>query len=283
MPRVAIVTDSTADLPPRLSGEYDITVVPLTVIFGDESFRDGVDLTGDDFIHRLRESPHLPTTSQPTPDDFAAVYRSLARDHDVIVSVHIAAALSGTLRSAMTAAQLVSGEIPVMVRDSGSASMGTGFQAISAARLARGGASITDIAAELDCIVPGIDAVFVVDSLDYLRRGGRIGRARAMLGSLLDIKPTLRLANGAVSPLERTRTRTHAIRGMVNYVKRQGKIRRICTVHAGDVEDAADVLRAFDLLASREEMYVAQLGAVIATHTGPGTLGLIFERDAAPS
>ena len=283
MTRVAVVTDSTADLPPDLRARYNITVVPLTVIFGDEAFRDGIDLTGDQFMQRLRTCSRLPTTSQPTPEAFADVYRSLAREHDAIVSVHIAAALSGTLRSAATAAATVAGEIPVTVRDSGSASMGLGFQAISAARMAHRGAAAADIAAEVDRIAAGIDATFVVDSLEALRRGGRIGRAQAMAGSLLDIKPMLRLAHGIVSPLERTRTRTRAVRGMVDYVKRQGALRRICAVHTGNVEAAADLLREFDLMVPREEMSVAQLGAVVAAHTGPGTLGLIFERDEVPS
>lgn len=279
MSRVAVVTDSTADLPPDLARRHDIHVVPLSVAFGDQSYRDGVDLSAEDFLRLLRDTPTLPTTSQPSPDAFVSLYRQLAADHDAVVSIHISARLSGTFQSATIAAQTVASEVPVTIVDSASASMGCGLLAISAAEMAARDAPAAAIGDRVAEEAEQMDIVFMVESLDALRRGGRIGRASAMLGTLLDLKPILRLAQGEISPLERTRTRRRAVQDMVDYVKRQGAIQRICAVYTGQPDEAQSLLREFDLLVPGEQMFVTTLGPVVAAHTGPGVIGLIFQRE----
>ena len=281
MSRIAVVTDSTADLPPELVRRHDIHVVPLTVAFGDRIYRDGVDLSADEFLRLLAESPVRPTTSQPPPEVFATRYRELAATHDAVVSIHISARLSGTVQSATLAAQMVADDIPVTVIDSDSASMGCGMLAVTAATMAARGAPVSAIRDRVADEAACMDIVFMVESLEALRRGGRIGRAAAMLGTVLDLKPILRLTAGEISPLERTRTRKRAVRDMVDYVRRQGGVRRICAVYTGHPEEARTLLREFDLLVPHEQMFVATLGPVIASHTGPGVIGFIFERETA--
>ncbi|HEV2527179.1 MAG TPA: DegV family protein [Thermomicrobiales bacterium] len=279
MPRVAIVTDSTADLPPGLADEHGIAVVPLSVAFGDDVYRAGIDIDTDRFLALLERAPQLPVTSQPSPEAFASQYRALAADHDAVVSIHLSGNLSGTLQSATLAARDVADEIPVTVVDSGTVSMGLGMLAISAARQARAGASADAIAEAVTDESRRVEIVFMVDSLESLRRGGRIGRAASLLGTVLDLKPTLRLVDGEITPLERTRTRKRAIRNMVDRIRQEPGISRICAAHTGRPADAADLLKQFELLVPREEMYIAAMGPVVATHAGPGVIGLISVRE----
>ncbi len=281
MSRVAIVTDSTADLPPGLAEEHGIAIVPLSVAFGDDVYRSGIDIDTDRFLALLARSPQLPVTSQPAPDAFANQYRTLAADHDAIVSIHISGNLSGTLQSATLAAREVAAEIPVTVIDSGTVSMGLGMLAITAARLAHDGASVAAIEAAVIEEARRVEILFMVDSLESLRRGGRIGRAASLLGTVLDLKPTLRLVDGEITPLEKTRTRKRAIRNMVERVRQEPGIRRICAAHTGRPDDASAVLKEFELLLPREEMYITALGPVVATHAGPGVIGLIYVRETS--
>lgn len=281
MSRIAVVTDSTADLPSELVRRHGIHVIPLTVAFGDRTYRDGVDLSADEFLQMMAESPVRPTTSQPSPEVFTTLYRQLAETHEAVVSIHISAKLSDTVQSATLAARTVADEIPVTVIDSDSVTMGCGMLAITAATMAARDAPISAIKDRVTEEAAYMDIIFMVESLEALRRGGRIGRAAAMLGTVLDLKPILRLTQGEISPLERTRTRRRAIRDMVDYVKRQDGVRRICTVYTGQPDEARNLLREFDLLVPRDGMFVTTLGPVIATHVGPGVIGFIFERENA--
>ena len=281
MARIAVVTDSTADLPQDLVRRHGIHVVPQIVAFGDRIYHDGVDLSADEFLRLLAESPDRPTTSQPSPEVFAALYRRLAETHDAVVSIHISAKLSDTVLSATIAARSVADEIPVTVIDSDSASMGCGLLAITAATMAARNAPISAIRDRVADEAAHMDIVFMVESLEALRRGGRIGRASAMLGTVLDLKPILRLTAGDISPLERTRTRRRAIHDMISYVKRQDGIRRICAVYTGRPDEARNLLREFDLLVPRDGMFVTTLGPTMASHAGPGVIGFVFERETA--
>ena len=279
MSRIAVVTDSTADLPDDLARRHHIHVIPLSVLIGDRVDRDGVDLSADAFLDPLRQSPDLPTTAQPSPQAFDQLYRRLAPDHDAIVSIHISARLSGTIQSVTLAARAVADTVPVTVIDSGTVSMGCGLLVITAAELADRGAPVATIADRVAEAARHMDIIFMVASLAALRRGGRIGRASAMLGTLLGLKPTLRLVHGEISPLERTRTRRRAVRDTVIYVKQQGNVRRICAVYTGQPDEARALLREFDLLVPDEQTFVTTLGPVVATHAGPGIIGLFFERE----
>ena len=281
MSRIAVVTDSTADLPPELVRRHGIHVVPQTVSFGDRIYHDGVDLSADEFLRLLAESPVQPTTTQPSPEVFVALYRQLAETYDAVVSIHISAKLSDTVLSAMIAARTVADEIPVTVIDSDSATMGCGLLAVTAATMAARGAPVSAITDRVADEAAHMDIVFMVESLEALQRGGRIGRAAAILGSVLSLKPILRLTGGEISPLERTRTRRRAIRDMVDYVKRQDGVRRICAVYTGRPDEARNLLREFDLLVPHEQMFVTHLGPAMASNAGPGVIGFIFERETA--
>jgi DegV family protein with EDD domain len=286
MSRVHIVTDSTADLPPGLveAEGLDVTSVALNVHFGNETFKDKIDLTNDEFFRRLATSPVLPKTSQPSVGEFEAAYRTVAADGGPICSIHLSSRLSGTHQSATMAAGTVAGEgATVQVVDSTNASLGLGFLVLAAARLARDGAGLAEIVAQVERMAPRIHLVFLLDTLEYLQRGGRIGRAQALVGSLLSVKPILRLDEGQVVPLRRERTRARAIDALVSIA---GDLERVATlgiIHSGAAADAA-VLR--DRLAATVRplidpgaILMSEFGPVVGTHTGPGALG--FVADAA--
>lgn len=279
MTRVAIVTDSTADLPPDLRDQHDISVVPLDVHFGDESFQDQIDLSTDEFMERLARSTALPRTSQPSPARFEETFRRLAADHDAAVAVLISSKLSGTLQSATLAAASVGVAFPVEVVDSASGSMGLGHQAIRATDLARQGLAAPEIAARLRAETTANHVVFFVDTLEFLQRNGRIGRAAALIGGMLQLKPLLRVDEGQVVPFERTRTRGKAIQGLVDFVRELPQVARLSALYTGHADGAslADRLAAETGL-PREEISVVQMGPVITSHVGPGALGVaVFE------
>jgi DegV family protein with EDD domain len=280
MTRIAIVTDSTADLTPELRARYGITMVPLSVQIGDRSYRDQIDISTDEFIDQLRGSTVLPTTSQPSPDRFETQFRELAADHDAIVAVLLSSKLSATMQSAMMAAEAVAGDIPVEVVDSRSGSMGLGLQVIRAAELAQTGLSAPDLASQLRAEVNNNHIVFFVDTLEYLQRGGRIGRAAALIGGLLQLKPLLRVDEGQIVPFERTRTRSKALNGLVEFVRGFPHVERLAAIHVSDPEAAENLA---DQLAQivplpRDQILVSQIGPVIGTHIGPGAMGVaLFE------
>ncbi|MDP9470935.1 MAG: DegV family protein [Chloroflexota bacterium] len=284
MGRVAIVTDSTADLPPSLRDQHHVTVVPLNVHFGNEVYRDQVDITTDAFMERLQRSPVLPTTSQPASGLFEETFRDLAADHDGVVAVLISGKLSGTVMSATIARDAVADLVPVEVVDSRNASLGLGFQVLRAAELAAEGMSAPDIAARLQSETAAYHLVFFVDTLEYLQRGGRIGKAAAMVGSMLNLKPLLRVDEGQIVPFERTRTRGRARRGLIEFARSLPRTERLAVVHstpAAEAEQLAAELSATALL-PRDRMVVAQFGPVIGTHVGPGAMGVgVYEGETS--
>jgi len=284
MTRVAIVTDSTADLPTALAKQRGITVVPLNVHFGDQVLQDQVEISSDEFLDRLRQAATLPTTSQPAPARFEACFRRLATDHDAIVAVLIAFRLSGTLQSATLAADAVRDVIPVEIVDSRTGSMALGLQALRAADLADRGLTAPVIAEKLRAETDANHVLFFVDTLEFLRRGGRIGRAAALIGGILQLKPLLRVDEGQVVPYERTRTRGKAINGLVDFVRGVPRVERLSVLYSTDLAEGvalADRL-ARDLGLDRDSIILAQLGPVIATHIGPGAMGVaVFEGETA--
>jgi DegV family protein with EDD domain len=272
---VRIVTDSTADLTPEQQRAAGITVVPLNVHFGDEVFRDHVDLSSDEFFRRLKASPQLPRTSQPSVGAFEEAYRTLREGGDEIVSVHLSSKVSGTYNSALMAAQSV-GDGAIEVVDSLSTSMALGFMALEGARLARSGKDRKAIVERLKALVPKGRVICVVDTLTYLERGGRIGKARALLGSLLNVKPILQLKDGEVVPLGRARGRPQALSRLVELLERDGKVSQLAIMH-GAAQSDAEQLR--DRVASRYpglDILLTEIGAVLGTHTGPGVIGFTY-------
>jgi DegV family protein with EDD domain len=272
---VRIVTDSTADLAEAQQRAAGITVVPLNVRFGDQVFRDHVDLSGDDFFARLKTSPQLPKTSQPAVGAFEEVFRRYRDAGDDVVAVLISGKVSGTVGAASTAARSVDGE-HIDVIDSFTTSMALGFLAIEAARLAKTGADRKLVAELVRELVPRARVLAAVDTLTYLEKGGRIGRARALLGSLLNVKPLITLQDGEVAPLGRARGRPQAIDRLVELLQRDGKLSHLAVLHGGAPTDAQRLKERVAGNYPELEIPIAETGAVIGTYTGPGVIGFTY-------
>jgi DegV family protein with EDD domain len=269
--RVAVVTDSTADLAPDLVEERSITVVPLTVILDGRDYLDGVDITADEFYARLAASEGGASTSQPSAGRFAEVYEQLLGDHDEVISLHISAQLSGTYEAATQGAALVEAA-RVRVVDTGMVSMPLALLTLAASAMAAEGATAEAIAERVRPIQERMRVYFMVATLEYLRRGGRIGRASALLGSVLQLKPVLTIAEGQVAPLERVRTHERALTRVIELAS--GMERPVCALvgHATAAEAADRIARALEPHA--ESLIVAPLGPVVGAHAGPGTVGV---------
>jgi DegV family protein with EDD domain len=269
--RVAVVTDSTADLSPDLVEERGITVVPLTVILDGRDYLDGVDITADEFYVRLAASEGGASTSQPSPGRFAEVYGQLLDDHDEVISLHISSQLSGTYEAATQGAALLdAGRVQVV--DTGMVSMPLALLTLAASAMAAEGASAGAIAERVRPIQERMRVYFMVATLEYLRRGGRIGRASALLGSVLQLKPVLTIAEGQVAPLERVRTSERALTRVIELAREmEGPV---CALvgHAAAAEAADRIARALEPHA--ESLIVAPLGPVVGAHAGPGTVGV---------
>jgi DegV family protein with EDD domain len=270
---VAIVTDSTADLPSELARTRSITIVPLTLNFEGESLLDGIDITPADFYRRLPSATTHPTTSQPSAGRFAETYSALLKDHDSIVSVHISEKLSGTYASARQGADLTD-PTRVHVIDSELASMSLGLLTLAASQLAAQGADAKSIETKVLAMRDQVQTYFSVATLEFLRRGGRIGRASALLGSVLQVKPVLCIRDGLVTPLERVRTFDRALTRVIELVRAVDRGQGVCAIvgHA-DAEDAAErVARELEPIA--ETLMIQPLGPVVGAHAGPGVVGV---------
>jgi len=272
---VRIVTDSTADLTTEQQQAAGITVVPLNVHFGDQVFRDHVDLTADEFFRRLKASAQLPRTSQPSVGVFEEAYRTLRENGDEVVSVHLSSKVSGTYNSALMAAKAVD-EQAIEVVDSLSTSMALGFMALEGARLARAGRDRATIAARLRALVPKACVICVVDTLTYLERGGRIGKARALLGSLLNVKPILQLKDGEVVPIGRARGRPQALNKLVELLERDGQVSQLAIMHGAAQADAEQLRERVAASYPGLDILLTEIGAVLGTHTGPGVIGFTY-------
>jgi DegV family protein with EDD domain len=272
---VRIVTDSTADLTNEQQQAAGITVVPLNVHFGDQVFRDHVDLTADEFFRRLKASTQLPRTSQPSVGVFEEAYRTLRENGDEIVSVHLSSKVSGTYNSALMAAQAVDAQA-IEVVDSLSTSMALGFMALEGARLARSGRDRATIAERLQALVPKARVICVVDTLTYLERGGRIGKARALLGSLLNVKPILQLNDGEVVPIGRARGRPQALTKLVELLERDGHVSQLAIMHGAAQADAEQLRERVAASYPGLDILLTEIGAVLGTHTGPGVIGFTY-------
>jgi DegV family protein with EDD domain len=275
---VAVVTDSTAYLPPEVVAEYGIEVVPCYVVLAGRSGREGEEITPGDVARALGARGQRVSTSRPTPGDFVAAYRRrLAAGADRVVSVHLSADLSGTWDAARLAAAQV-GEHVVTVVDSRSAAMGTGFAVLAAARAAARGAGAAEVAAAANDTAARTRTLFVVDTLEHLRRGGRIGSAASLLGTALSIKPVLHVVDGRVVPLERVRTTGRAITRLVQRAaEAAGGPGASVAVHHLAAADRAEKLAAHlrEAIPGIRELHVSELGAVIGAHVGPGAVGVV--------
>ncbi len=276
MNQVKIVTDSTADLPPDLAAKYNITVVPLMVIFNDnEIFRDSVDIDTGQFYRRQIERKEYSRTSQPAPAEFLSIYKELSSSGSSVISIHLSSALSGACQSARMARDMLPGA-DIAVIDSKLASMGLGMIALEAARAAGAGKNKDEILRIVRQMISEGMLYFIVDTLEYLARGGRIGKAQALLGNILSIKPILYLKDGVVHPLEKTRGRAKAIDRLAQIVEKKVGQRRVkcALMHGMDPVGMRQLYENIMPLLNCDEPVCSTLGAVIGTHTGMGALGI---------
>ncbi len=273
---VRIVTDSTADIPPTIAERLGITVVPLTVFFGDEAYLDGVELDNATFYSKLATSKELPRTSQPSPAAFAEAYERLIKEGATgILSVHLSSKLSGTYQSAVTALEMLpteSTKVPIEIVDSESISIGMSVPIMKAAEEAREGKSLEEITANLLDRLTRTRILAMLDTLEYVRRGGRIGAAGAMLGNMLSFKPIISLKNGEVIPLERPRTRSKAYERIAQLFSEMGPLESI--VIAESSEEVGQQLAEALKKTYPGQITRYKLGGVLGTHTGPGTVAI---------
>jgi DegV family protein with EDD domain len=277
MGRIAIVTDSAACLPPELVREYGIEVVPFRLLWEGRQFRDGVDLTPTEFYRLLREARTLPTTSHPPPEDFAEAYARLSQSAEGIVSIHIPQEMSGTYGAALRAAEAAN-SVPVRVIDSRTAVMAQGFVVLEAARAAARGASLEEVVSRVEDMIPRVHLLAMVETLEYLRRSGRVNDVQALVGSILRIKPIFSLADGKAELFARVRTSGRAVERLLEaMVERAGPgLVHAAVFHADDLGRAR---RIRDQVASRlncAELYISEFTPVMGAHTGPGVLGLAW-------
>jgi DegV family protein with EDD domain len=267
----AVVTDSTADLPNEWRDRYGIEIVPLKVLFGKESFRDRVDMTDEQFFARLAASTTLPTTSAPSPGEFADVYTRLARDHDGCISIHIGEQLSATAEAARVGASSVEG-FKVNVIDSQTVSMPIAFLC----RIAAECGTLEEAAAAVQERVPRSRVLALLDTLRYVEMGGRVSRAQAMIGTMLDLKPLLLVANREIKSVDRVRTRSRAIPRMVEFFRAEMPVETLAVMHAQAPDEAAQIASELRKELPEMEIPIGQIGCVLGTHTGPKALGLVY-------
>ena len=269
---VKIVTDSTADLPPNLIQELGITVVPAYVGFGNKTYRDGVDISHDELYQKLVESDVPVTTSQPTPSDFANVYKKLLKETDEIVSIQLTSKLSGTYNSALQGKDMVKGESRIAVVDSLSTSMGLGLIMLAAARLAEAGENLPRIIEEVRQSIPNIRIWGFFDTLKYVLRGGRLGKAKALLGSVLPVKPILTIRDGELHPIGFVRTRAKGIERLINNLKNSVNVQEVAIVHSTTPDDAQTLKERISSFFDKNSIHISRLGPALGVHGGPGTL-----------
>ncbi len=272
MARVRVVTDSVADLPRELVQRLAVEVVPLTVNFGQESFRDGVDLSVEEFYVRLGDSRVFPTTSFPSPAAFAGLYENLAGQCEAILAITLSSKLSGTYNAALQARSLLRHPCHVEVMDSGTATMAQGFVVMKAAQAARSGATLEQVMEEASRASRRTDFLCTFDTLEYLRRGGRIGAARTFLGSVLKINPMITLREGVVVPAGRTRSRKQAMDRLYEFVAGYRLIEELAVENTACPEEAQALLQRLGSLFPVERIHCSKMTPVIGAHTGPGLL-----------
>ena len=276
MPGIRVVTDSACDLPDDLAAELGIGIVPLRIRFGDEELVDRVELSTKEFWARCRRFDGLPETSAPSPGQFQAAFEAMAAEGaDGVVCVNLSSRLSATIEAARQGAKAMEGSLPVRVVDSLSVTLGQGLVTIEAAQLAGQGGDLDEVANVAERAVRSLSVYGAIDTLENLRKGGRIGGAQALLGSLLSIKPVIRVADGVVQEESKQRTRGRALRYLVAKLREAGPVDRVAACGA-DAPDMDQFLTLLEAVPSAHKMLVGEIGPVIGTHAGAGTVGVAW-------
>lgn len=279
--RVAVVTDSTVDLPRELVEEYGIHVIPQILIMGDKTWRDGVDIDPPTFYDLLRTSPDFPASSQPSVVSFQELFTQLCQEVEGIVAVLVSDELSGTLNSARMATESLP-DVPIEIIDTRSVSMQLGFIVLAAARAAANGADLATVTDVARAMIGQVHIYFVVDTLEYLHRGGRIGAAAKLFGTALNLKPVLEIRDGIVQPVTRVRTRRKALEKLQELLREQlaeGTPVHMAVLHVAAPQEAARLREELEARFRPIEMIESECGPVIGTHAGPGTVAVAFYAD----
>lgn len=266
---VKIVTDTLSDMTHDLATKLGISVVPLYVRFGDKVFKDRVEMTTDEFYYRLQHDPNWPSTTQPTPNDFFDVFNKLADETDEILCIDLSHKLSGTYESACVAKRMMTKKCRIEVIDSMTVVMGLGTLVIDAAKAAQEGAKMDDLIARVRRNMDRSHAIMYFDTLKYLAKGGRIGRAQGLLGSLLSVKPILLMHEGEVAPLTRVRSRQAGLDYLYNFVKSLRNIDELAVEYATTPEDAKELMERLNDFFPKERIVLSTVSPVIGTYTGP--------------
>jgi len=275
---VKIVTDSTSDLPSPIAQQLGITVVPVYVRFGEKVYRDGVDISQDEFYQKLVTSPIHPTTSQPTPADFAGVYSKVSREAEEVLSIHLSSKTSGTYSSALQGRELAETGRRIEVVDSFSVSMGLGLIIMAAARLAKSGESLQVVMEEIKQAISNTRLLGVFETLKYLLLGGRISKAKVLLGSVLNVKPVVTMRDGVLCPAGLVRTRSKGLERLFDLVRTTLNVEEIAIVHSTTPDEASLLRERIASVFDKKLIHIARLGPGLGVHGGPGTLILALRQ-----
>lgn len=271
---IKIVTDSTADLPAMLTNELDVTVVPEYLRFGDKVYRDRVDISEDEFYQRLLDGTVHPKTAQPTPQDFASVYNKLSREADSIISIHLSSKLSGTYESAVQGKKIMGKGCPIEIVDSQTVSIAMGLVVIQASKMVKSRMSLQQIVDELGQNIANVHMLILFDTLKYLAKGGRIGKAKALLGSVLSVKPLLTVRDGELVPSGQVRTRFKGMERLLDFVKNAREIQDLAILHSTTPDEAQALVERTSSIFPKERTIIARLGPALGVHGGPGILAI---------
>lgn len=278
---IAIVTDSVACVPQELAVRYGIRVCPVSLIFGGKVYQDGIDLSPDDFYKLLRESPELPTTSSPSPGSYLDIFRELSQSYGHIICITVSSNLTSIFDSARSAREIMRELMPqadIHIVDSGTACMAQGFVVLEAARAVARGESLAQTLEAVTRVMGRVQLIAMLDTLYYLAKGGRIPKVAAWAGSLLRIKPIIRLFRGQIGMIDRSRTGKQAVEKMLRLMRGtvQGKRLHCAVIHSDAQKDAEELRERVASEFSCVELYVSPFTPVIGTHAGPGALGVVF-------
>jgi DegV family protein with EDD domain len=273
-PTVKLVTDSVSDLPPEVVKDLGITVIPLHVQFGQETYKDRVDLTAEDFYHKLERSSTLPTTSAPSPGFFAEIFDELSVKHSQILGVFLSRKLSATYDVAVQGVKLMKRKCQVEIVDSTLGIMGQGFLVMEAAKKAITGASLGELVGMISKTIPRIHVRITLDTLEYLARGGRIGKVQALMGTILKMNPILGLKDGVAFPFARVRSRAKATDWLCEFTSKFSKVKALAVEYGTNLAEAEALAKRIASMFPKVPIYLSNVSPVIGTHTGPTILSI---------
>jgi DegV family protein with EDD domain len=269
---VKIVTDSGSDIPPELAKKLGITIVPVYIYFGDKAYKDGVDIGPDELYKKLVEGPIYPTTTQPMPADFAQVYTAIAKDAEAIVSIHLPTKVSGTYNAALQGLEIAKPKCEVHVVDSLCVAVGLGLIVLAAARVANNGGKVSEVLAETSKAVSHTQIRAVLDTLQYLLKGGRITRTKALVGTLLNVKPILKTRDGELVQASMARSYAKGIDQLFEFVKKYPNLQEVGISHTTVFEEAEALKQRVASIIDEKQIQMFRVGAGLGVHGGPGTL-----------